>query len=305
MTAPSFSFVIPAYNAAPTLPAALASVRAQTDADYEVIVVDDGSADGSGDVAERLGATVVRQVNAGLPAARNAGVRAARGRWLAFLDSDDLLMPGYLARMRSLMESRPDAGLAYCDAWIFDEARGRVYRRSAMGPYRPADPPQEAAPFFRALVRSNFVYVAAVTPRELIESLGGFEESLRAAEDWQMWLRVAAAGHPAVGTGERLGVYRRSAGQMSGDPRRMYEGRLAALRSLRPGLPAELEPALAESEAAAVRAAERVATAQPGGRRDTARKLLAPALALRNFHLRMPAEVAAAFPDLARTRGRV
>jgi hypothetical protein len=282
----AFSIIVPAFNAAATLPATLASIRAQTDADHEVIVVDDGSADATGDVAERLGARVVRQANAGLPAARNAGVAAAEGRWLAFCDADDLLMPGYLARMRQLLET--GAGLAYCDAWIYDEARDRVYRRSAMGPYRPDPVPTEPEPFFLALLEANFVYVAAAAPRAVIEDLGGFDERLRAAEDWQMWLRVAAAGHRAAGTAERLGVYRRSAGQMSADPVRMFTGRLAAIQSLQ-GLPAPLQAAAGER----AREAEReLAALAPKAGRDALRRLLRPLLDARHFHRRLPPEVA-------------
>lgn len=295
-SAPAFSVVVPAYQAAATLPAAIASVRAQTDPDHELIVVDDGSSDGSGDVAERLGATVVRQANAGLPAARNAGVAAARGRWIAFLDSDDLLMPAYLERMRALLET--GAGLAYCDAWMFDEASGRVYRRSAMGPYRPADPPEDPEGFFLALLRGNFVYVAAAASRTVLEELGGFDESLRAAEDWEMWMRVAAAGHRAAGTADRLGVYRRSAGQMSSDPQRMKDGKLGAVRSLlRRGT---LAPALEEAARAEERRIEAVQVSAPKRRPALLRRLARE----RNLHRRLPAPVAAAFPDLARTRGR-
>jgi hypothetical protein len=289
VTAPAFSIVVPAYNAAATLPATLASIRAQQDPDHEVIVVDDGSADDTGDVAERLGATLVRQANSGPAAARNNGVRAARGRWLAFVDADDWLMPSYLVRMRGLLESRPGVGLAYCDAWSYDEASGRVHRRSAMGPYRPAVPPTDPEAFFLALLRTNFVYVAAAAPRAVIEDLGGFDESLLGTEDWQMWMRIAAAGHRPAGTGDRLGVYRRRAGQLSGDQQRMLTGQVAAIRSLRGAVPPAFDAAVRERE---LQAERDLARARPAAGRGVLRTVLAPAITMRNFHRRVPPEVA-------------
>jgi glycosyltransferase involved in cell wall biosynthesis len=104
------SVIIPAYNAAATLPETLASVLAQRAVDLDVVVVDDGSTDGTGEVAAQLGAPVrvIRQENAGVGAARNRGVDVARGRWVAFIDSDDLWEPDKL-RLQVAAMNEPTA----------------------------------------------------------------------------------------------------------------------------------------------------------------------------------------------------
>jgi glycosyltransferase involved in cell wall biosynthesis len=293
---PAFSIIIPAYNAAPTLEATLRSVDAQTDQDFEVVVVDDGSTDGTGDLAERLcagrGWQVVRQANAGLPAARNAGLRAARGRWMALLDSDDLYLPGFLARMRELLSG--GAVLAFADAWIWHEATGRFARRAASRPYRPDPLPADPRAFFLALKETNFVYGAACAPLDLVRSLGGFNEQLRAAEDWEMWLRLSATGGRAAGTNERLAIYRHRAGQMSKDLDRMFAGQLAALRSVRERC--ELNPEVVAALDERIARAERLAGDPRHGRsplRALAGRAIAPVRPVRDYRLRVPAEVRA------------
>lgn len=100
------SVVVPAYQAATSLADALGSVRAQTRAPREILVIDDGSLDGTADVARALGATVISQTNSGVAAARNAGIRAAREPWIALLDADDRWLPGKLeAQWEALQRS--------------------------------------------------------------------------------------------------------------------------------------------------------------------------------------------------------
>jgi GT2 family glycosyltransferase len=304
MAAPAFSIIVPAYNAQATLAATLRSVQAQTDQDLEVIVVDDGSTDGTGELAEELVRghpwQVVHQANGGLPAARNAGLRAASGRWMALLDSDDWLLPGFLARMRQLLTSEPDVGLAFVDAWLWEETARRFARRGASKPYRPDPMPTEHWPFFLAVKEVNFVYGAACAPLELVRELGGFNEHLRAAEDWEMWMRIAASGRPCVGVDERLAIYRKRPGQMSKDLPRMYEGQLGALRSVRAGC--DLPPEVAAAVDDRIRRGEALVR-RPHPLRTRLTAPLAPALAplraARDLRRSAPADVAAAFPELA------
>jgi glycosyltransferase involved in cell wall biosynthesis len=232
----AFSVVMPAYNAARTLPSAFASLERQRERDFEVIVVDDGSSDATVAVAQAFceprGWRVISQANAGPSAARNAGIRAATGRWIAFYDSDDILLPSHLELMRAMLTSRPGLRFAFADAWVWDEGRGRFERRSANGRNRPRPLPEETWELFRCLLMANFVFIGCCLDRELALELGGFDERLRAAEDWELWLRVVASGAGVVATERRQAVYRVSAGQASADARFMWEGILAVLNGV-------------------------------------------------------------------------
>jgi glycosyltransferase involved in cell wall biosynthesis len=117
MSPPSISCIVPAYQAARYIAAALDSIFAQTLSPFEVIVVDDGSTDATPQLLDRYGDRIrrLRRANAGPAAARNDGIRAARGEWLAFLDADDLWHPEKLARQTAFLAARPD--LDCCLTW--------------------------------------------------------------------------------------------------------------------------------------------------------------------------------------------
>jgi glycosyltransferase involved in cell wall biosynthesis len=300
----AFSIIVPAYNAESTLESTLACLDLQTERDFEVIVVDDGATDGTGALADRLcaarGWRVVHQENRGLPGARNAGIAEAHGRWITLLDADDWLLPTFLARMRELLESREGVGLAFVDAWIWDVDLGRYARRSASGRYRPHPIPTEQWAFFRTLMVVNYVYGAACFPRALAEQLGGFTETLPAAEDWEMWLRIAASGAPVVGSDERLAIYRHHSTQMSRDLDRMWQGALLCLQSVQARC--DLPDDVAADLAARIRAHE---ASPPGTQpsRGWARELLGLSTRwagpVRDYRLRAPAAVTGTLGDLS------
>ena len=128
-----FSVIIPLYNKAPYVRKALESVCAQTYQDYELIVINDGSTDNSAIVAdEYLKATdsidykIINQTNAGVSAARNTGVAASTGDYVAFLDADDWWEPTYLERMAQLIEDYPDAGLYACNYVYYKPGKTHV-----------------------------------------------------------------------------------------------------------------------------------------------------------------------------------
>ena len=185
MTGWGVSVVVPTYNRADLVCRALASVEAQTVPAAQIVVVDDGSTDGTG---ERLArqfprVEVVRQPNRGVSAARNAGIAAARQRWIAFLDSDDEWLPEKLERqLRALAAS----GLRVCHC---DEIWLRAGRR--VNPRR------------RHAKRGGRIYVdclplCAISPsavlveRDVLARVGPFDERLPVCEDYDMWLRVTA-----------------------------------------------------------------------------------------------------------------
>jgi glycosyltransferase involved in cell wall biosynthesis len=216
-----FSVVIPAFNSARTIASAVRSALGQTERRLEVVVVDDGCTDGTVDVVTGLTDPRVRlisQPNRGLPAARNAGTAAARGTYVAFLDSDDLLLPAFLKLARQALERTPSPGFAYTDAYVFDDGTGRVRRRSAMARTNPpTPPPDDPGEFLAALMRSNFVYVSTVVPRAVLDHVGGFNETRTSCEDYELWLRILLAGYRAAWVRGQQAMYRKHPGQMSHD----------------------------------------------------------------------------------------
>ena len=180
------SVIIPTFNRAWCLPQAVASVMEQTYRDFEVIVVDDGSSDDTAKLAPYWGPTVrlLQQKNKGVSAARNLGIRAARGRLLAFLDSDDWWLPEKLAHQVAFFDAHPDAMICQTEEiWM---RRGvRVNPR-----HRHRKP---AGWIFEASLALCLVSPSAVMMRrELFEAVGLFDENLPACEDYDLWLRVSA-----------------------------------------------------------------------------------------------------------------
>jgi len=184
--APAVSVIIPTYNRRAMVREAIASVLAQHCADYELIVVDDGSTDGTAEeLAEHAAAHgyhLICAANRGVAAARNRGAAQARGEFLAFLDSDDLWTPPKLARQLDFMRANPDLRIAQCgERWL---------RRSrAVNPGRRHR--KRAGDLFEDSLRTCLVRPSATMMRsDFVRTLGGFDESLAACEDYDLWLRV-------------------------------------------------------------------------------------------------------------------
>jgi glycosyltransferase involved in cell wall biosynthesis len=232
---PTFSVVMPAYNTGFVIETGIRSVLLQSRSDLELIIVDDGSTD---DTAERVAAfqgdrrvRLIRQENRGPSAARNAGLAVARGRFVTMLDSDDLLLPRYLEVMAAALEREPGAGLAYTDARVLDQETGRIRRTTMMAYQRPPKvPPANAASFFRLLLDRNFICPTVTVRRAAIDRVGGFDERLWRAEEWELWLRIVYAGHRAVRPPGVLVVHRDRPGSLSTDLAKMIEGVLEVYR---------------------------------------------------------------------------
>jgi glycosyltransferase involved in cell wall biosynthesis len=202
-----FSVVIPAFRAARTIEAAVASALTQTSPALEVIVVDDGCPDGTGDlVAARFPSVrVVRPSNAGEGAARNAGLAAAVGKWVAFLDADDLWLPNHLATLGRLREAFPAAHLL-STGHVQLAADGAI-----LGKIRAGKKDQELD-YLRVAARGvGLVWSsAAAVRRETALSLGGFGP-WRAGADLEFWARVAMQ-HPIAVSRRTTALYRRGVG---------------------------------------------------------------------------------------------
>lgn len=226
---PRFSVVMPALNAETTIGSAIRSVLAQTRSDFELLVVDDGSTDETvGEVRKALldsRIRLLRQEHRGVAAARNWAISEARGAFISMLDSDDLWLPGYLQVMGDVLAANPQAALAYTDAWLFDEVRGRFQRAGAMSPASPPSaPPHESHTLLTRLLQSNFIYTSVTVRRDVVVRVGPFNTDLPAASDYEMWLRIAARGYTFVRVPGRLAVHRNRSESLSSDPRRLTTG---------------------------------------------------------------------------------
>lgn len=185
---PVVSVVIPTHDRRALVREAVESALAQASADFEVIVVDDGSADGTAESLEREFGGRIRllaQPNRGVSAARNRGVAACRGEYVAFLDSDDLWRPRKLAAQLRWFGDNPSASICQTEEiWI----RGNV----RVNPCRHHAKP-EGDVFVASLERCLISPSAAMLRRDVLEQAGGFDENLPACEDYDLWLRLARA----------------------------------------------------------------------------------------------------------------
>jgi glycosyltransferase involved in cell wall biosynthesis len=186
---PEVSVIIPTWNRRELLLHAVRSVLAQTRAVEEIIVVDDGSTDGSGEALQaEFGDRVmcIRQANAGVSVARNRGLAIARGRYLALLDSDDEWLPEKTARQVEWLDAHADFGMVLCDVERIDAERRTI---DFLG--RRAILPEDGWVLPWVLANPALAPVSAMFRREVYEDVGGFDESLRTAEDLDFHLRIA------------------------------------------------------------------------------------------------------------------
>ena len=178
------SVVIPSYNRRPTLTRALQSVFDQTSAVDEVILVDDGSTDGSNDMVEQQfpRVKIIRQANRGVSAARNRGIAAAQFDWIALLDSDDSWMPHKIEQVREAWQQQPGYVLYHSDEiWIRNGIRvnpKHKHRKSGGWIFENCLPLCAISPS------------ASVISKSALQSVGMFDENLPACEDYDLWLRL-------------------------------------------------------------------------------------------------------------------
>ena len=223
------SVVIPCHDQSDTLDEAIESVEAQTFAHVEVIVVDDGSTDDTAAVASRHAAVeLIRQDNRGLPAARNAGLEAATGTFVVFLDADDRLLPNALATGVEALLEHPEC------AMVCGHHRTIAGDGSLSAQWPAFHPP---GGHYYGLLQGNFVAAihSAMFRREAFTTLGGFDTSFRAAEDYDLYLRLARR-FPMHCHAVEVAEYRRRSSSMTGDPGLLLASTLAALRRQRPHL---------------------------------------------------------------------
>ncbi|HYT65362.1 MAG TPA: glycosyltransferase [Vicinamibacterales bacterium] len=216
------SVVIPCYNQARFLADAIGSARSDV-FPVEVLVVDDGSTDGSADVAGGFSSvTLIRQENRGLAAARNRGLTASTGSFVIFLDADDELLPGGIDTAARALSGHRDCAMAY----------GRCVMMGPDGEFWPTPAQaQVRAGHFAAFLRTNPIWMPAMAifRRDVLQALGGFREGFDAAADYDLYLRIAQE-RPIHDHGHRVAAYRRHPTALSGSTLRMLRETLAVMQ---------------------------------------------------------------------------
>lgn len=230
---PSVSVVMPAFNVEGYIAASIQSVLAQTMRDWELIIVDDGATDGTAAIAQQYQASdprirLVRRTNGGLAAARNTAIQHATGQFLALLDSDDLWAPTFLEAQMEIFRGR---GVDVVTGNAFDLGG----RRDGL-PNRPVPDGRPSPTLATIIADTEAVFIMSVFRRELVDRIGGFDESMRSNEDYDFWLRAAAAGAMFARNDRPLGSYRRRSDSLSASEVRMLAGILTVYRKLRPSI---------------------------------------------------------------------
>ena len=185
MKSPKISVVVPVYNQELYIEETVESVLSQKEVDLELIVVNDGSTDRSGEILKKFSSQIIliEQANQGVAVSRNNGVKASGGELIAFLDGDDRYLPGHLTKILKIAQSKPEAILFYGDAWVIDEnGRPLWIQRS------------EAEPNLTKLLLKNFIIASSVVMRRRLFDEGEWFEDFHPSEDWDLWLRAWGKG---------------------------------------------------------------------------------------------------------------
>lgn len=244
MSMPAVSIIMPCYNCAGTLRRGVDAALNQTFADFELLIIDDGSNDNSRELARELSrdprvVPVPLDQNRGVSAARNHGIEQARGEYLAFLDADDTWDPDFLTKMMAALSSAPEAVLAYC-GWQNTGVSG-----GPGDPYVPPDYDQERKRY-HLLKSCPWPIHAALTRTAAIRAAGGFDPEHVTSEDYWLWVNLVIHT-PIVRVPEVLCYYHFHPQQATGDRARIAINRYAVQQELLDRFPI-LEDELTASE---------------------------------------------------------
>ena len=222
----SISVIIPTYNRAHLLPRCLDSVLSQTSKPLEVIVVDDGSTDSTRDLVARdyPGVKLITQDNRGVSAARNAGIRAAAGDWLALLDSDDAWLPGKLEQQARAVADSPTGNVVHTDEiWVRNGVRVNPHRKHKK---------------YGGFIFKHCLPLCVISPsavmihRRVFDQVGLFDETLPVCEDYDLWLRICARMPVLFIEAALITKYGGHAGQLSTRYRGMDRYRIRSLQRI-------------------------------------------------------------------------
>jgi glycosyltransferase involved in cell wall biosynthesis len=303
MAVPTLSVLMGVRNVERWLPATLGSLRTQTRTDFEVVAVDDGSTDGTTEIlrnATDLPLTIIRTQGVGIGAARNLAIGAASAPLLSVLDGDDMWLPNYMEQVVGLFEVNPDIAIVSPELLLAVEGEITATRYYADGhPLRWFDDDQLVH-----LAEMNFIAPLSAFRREVVETVGVYDPTPGALEDWDLWIRALQAGFRAGHIPEPCGVYRFRAGSITNDRIDLIMGRIHILERLA----ATEGPATEQAQAALSFQQLQLLIAQGKealrtGEHSIARTAFADASRHRDASIRQRtgALIAAAFPRLAQT----
>jgi len=214
---PKVSVIIPSYNRAHLIADTIQSVLAQTFRDYEIIVIDDGSTDNTRDVVSAFPVRYVRQDNRGVSSALNKGIEIARGEYITFLGSDDVLLETAFEKGTQILNSHSEVGFSFGQAYLMDE-RGHIFglikssflRRSSI---------VDGKEIIREMLTTYTVpIVTTMVRRRCLDTIGGFDETMKMAEDRAFHVSIAKL-YPVAYIAEPLIKYRVHSGSISAAPR--------------------------------------------------------------------------------------
>jgi glycosyltransferase involved in cell wall biosynthesis len=242
---PAVSVLMAVRNEERWLPHTLDSLRAQTRKDFEIVAVDDGSTDGTGQMLQSAGQdltlNVIRTEGVGLGAARNLALDVASARFLAVLDGDDLWLPHYVEQVVERLERDRDIAIVSPELFIAVDDQVTRNRYYADGyPLQWFDDDQ-----LEHLAEMNFIVPLSTYRRDVVEAIGGYDPTPGAIEDWDFWIRAIQAGFRAGHISEPCGVYRLRMGSITTNRVKLIKGRIAVLQRLA----ASEEPAAARAQA--------------------------------------------------------
>ena len=193
MSIPKFSIIMPLYNKAPYVRKAVESVVGQTYSDWELVIVDNGSTDGSGEIVASISDSRIQIVrlgeNIGPGGARNHGVEKSTAPWICFLDADDWWEPTFLEEMVGLIERHPDAGIYGTGYYIVKNGKERIAPIGVETGFHEGE--INYCKVYSKTLCMPLTSITVAIPRSLFEESGGFKTHLRLGEDFDLWIRIA------------------------------------------------------------------------------------------------------------------
>ncbi|MBD2103241.1 glycosyltransferase [Leptolyngbya sp. FACHB-261] len=233
---PTISVIVPAYNAEQTISETIQSVQQQTFTDFELIVINDGSTDKTLDILEQIQdprLKIFTYANAGLPMARNRGIGIATGEFITFIDADDLWVPDKLELQLMAIQKSPEIGAAYSWTAFIDAAGRFLYAREPI--FLEGD-------IYPHLLVKNFISNGSniLVRRRVVECAGRFEPTLKSAEDWDYYLRLASRCQFAVVPKYQI-LYRQSSQSMTSKVDVMEKYNLQVIERAFQSAPLELQ----------------------------------------------------------------
>ncbi|MCK5346001.1 MAG: glycosyltransferase [Candidatus Heimdallarchaeota archaeon] len=225
--------IIRTYNRRLYLVEALESVRDQTCKDYEIIVVDDGSTDGTRELLESMDdISLIKKNRSGIVKTLNQGVMSAKGDYIAILDDDDLWESDFLEKCLDIFDKHPDAAIVYSDYnYFYDNDTDKLFHVRKQIAHDN---------LLGSLIYANFIVIpAAVIKRNVFDETGLFDENLLSHEEWDMWLRMAIAGLQFKYISEALVKIRKHPSGITTNRLRMFQGALSVLEKYKNVVPSK------------------------------------------------------------------